>query len=81
MSEKNNTGYIWRDELPEGVSMTEPLDLFTQPELIDDSLIPDLDPRNVLTKRAIEEARLPDRVLEPGVWSGRNMQRDLEYHV
>jgi len=46
-----------------------------------DSLYPDLDPRVVATKAAIRDARLPYRVLEPGVLSGRNMQRGVEYHV
>ena len=79
--ETNNQGYMWKDELPDGVGMAEPWDPFAQTKLVDDSLVPDLDPRVVLSKRAVEDARRPDRVLQPGVWSGRNMQRNTEYRV
>jgi hypothetical protein len=79
--ETNNQGYIWKEELLDGTNMAEPWDPFAQPKLVDDSLVPDLNPRAVLTRIAIRDARLPDRILKPGVWSGNNMRRDIEYHV
>lgn len=59
------------------------MELAGQSEEAKDGLVPDLDPRVVATKAAVRDARLPDRVFEPGVMSGHltPVQRVVDHDV
>jgi len=70
MREKDNAGYIWRGNLPEGAEMTEPWDPLAPARDIN-SLVPDSDPRSLAAEVEMTHRRTPEGHLEAvanGTW-------------